>query len=494
MSMTKQRPIGLTLFQKGLALIVIPFVFNCAWLFLLSGVMVQTNRLAERERNQSVFVEHLNQVMDCSFQSRQSLLGYLTTRKKKYLERADQWIKRTTNALSQLTALTDLSPDQRALTDQLAETLDGQMTQIRSVLKTWEGESSSAVLDDIEGVGDRVGLVLGPEATAALDVTARISKQRNDLEDARRQMRNNNSRATTIVWSGLFGNLLVTVLLILVLNVNLSKRLAILVENAQRLPRKQQLNAPLSGADELSFLDGSLHQASVELYKAAEFRTSLMQMVAHDLRSPLFSCLIALEVILDSENENLTPKGQRQVEAMQRNLDRLIGLTNDLLLIEQYENDQLKLDLNPENIQEMVDQALTAVEALAKSKTVTLRNLAAREYVNVDRNRILQVLVNYLSNAIKFSPPDSIVEVSSDIQATKVRLVVRDHGKGLSVSDKNKLFQKFFQTADGKTAGGAGLGLAICKSIVKAHGGEVGVSSEVGRGASFWFSIPVERV
>jgi signal transduction histidine kinase len=282
--------------------------------------------------------------------------------------------------------------------------------------------------------------------------------------------------------------------LILVLNVNLSKRLAILVENAQRLPRKQQLNAPLSGADELSFLDGSLHQASVELYKAAEFRTSLMQMVAHDLRSPLFSCLIALEVILDSENENLTPKGQRQVEAMQRNLDRLIGLTNDLLLIEQYENDQLKLDLNPENIQEMVDQALTAVEALAKSKTVTLRNLAAREYVNVDRNRILQVLVNYLSNAIKFSPPDSIVEVSSDIQATKVRLVVRDHGKGLSVSDKNKLFQKFFQTADGKTAGGAGLGLAICKSIVKAHGGEVGVSSEVGRGASFWFSIPVERV
>jgi len=139
--------------------------------------------------------------------------------------------------------------------------------------------------------------------------------------------------------------------------------------------------------------------------------------------------------------------------------------------------------------------AVASVSALAQAKKLTIRNLAAQEYVNIDRNRIVQVVVNYLSNAIKFSPAEGKVEITSEIMNEpapgRLTVSVRDYGSGLTKEEKAKLFQKFAQTEGGKSAGGAGLGLAICKSIVKAHGGSVGVSSEAGKGAIFWFWLPM---
>ncbi|MBS1996719.1 MAG: hypothetical protein JSS86_10425 [Cyanobacteria bacterium SZAS LIN-2] len=486
--MASKQSSGLTLVHKGLLLIIVPFLFNCTWLFLLNGVLDRTHKLADMERQQSIFIEHLNTVMDGSYQARESLLGYIATRNKKYLSRTDLWIERTTKAVAALTSL-PLTTEQRNLANELNEAINSQLSPIENVIKNTDSQGATSVLQDIESVKDSIGMV----PSADIDISAHIAKQRVDLDDARREVQKNNSRAGTIVVSGLIGNLLLTVLAVLLLNKELSTRLRVLVENAQRLPKKQELNPPLKGADELAYLDTSLHQASVDLQKAADLRTSLMQMVAHDLRSPLFSCMIALEIILDNENANLSEKGQKQVAAMQKNLDRLITLTNDLLLIEQYENDQLTLELEAENIKEVIDQAISSVSGLAQAKRITLKNLAAQEYLEIDRNRILQVIVNYLSNAIKFSPKNSAVEISTEVSPNRLKVSVRDSGSGISAADKNKLFQKFFQTDEGKAAGGAGLGLTICKSIVKAHGGAVGVASEAGRGAIFWFSVPIER-
>ncbi|HEY9715451.1 MAG TPA: sensor histidine kinase, partial [Chroococcales cyanobacterium] len=102
---------------------------------------------------------------------------------------------------------------------------------------------------------------------------------------------------------------------------------------------------------------------------------------------------------------------------------------------------------------------------------------------------VLQVVVNYLGNAIKFAPPDSKIEVSAQQIDSQVRVSVQDEGPGMTKDDQKKLFQKFYQTEDGKAEKGFGLGLAICKLIVESHGGKVGVESEPGKGACFWFKI-----
>ncbi len=487
--MVRQEKFGLTLVQKGLALIVVPFLFNCAWLFILSGVLDKTNRLAEMEREQTLYIERLNAVMDCSYQYRESLLGYISTKRKKYLARTDQWINRTTAALSQLKSLPHLSTEQRTLAGELDEVLNGQLGQIRSLLKSGDDKSTDGLIQDLEGLRETIGQVL----SGNIDISSHVLKQRSDLDSARRVLQDNNSKARTIVISGFCGNLLLTIILVLLLNRSLNTRLRMLVENAQRLPKRQQLNAPLTGADELAYLDTSLHHASDELQRASEFRASLMQMVAHDLRSPLFSCQISLEIILDRENRNLSTQGQQQIKAMQNSLERLIALVNDLLLVEQYESDQLSLDINAENIKEVIDQAIASVAGAAEAKKIMIKNMAAQEYVAIDRNRIMQVIINYLANAIKFSPDTSVIEISTELTAGKLKVSVRDHGCGISAADKHKLFQKFFQTDEGKNAGGAGLGLAICKSIIKAHGGDVGLASEVGKGAIFWFSLTMAK-
>jgi len=480
---------GTTLVQKGLAIIIVPFLFSCAWLLLLGGIIQKTNQLADLEREQSLYIEHLNAVMDCSYRSRESLLAYLTTKNKKFLTRTDEWISRTRAAITELTGMPKLSTDQRDLASELGEAVEGQLGPIQELVKNGQGQNSDGLVRDFESMRSSITDVLGANDGAA----EHIKKQRADLDQARLEVQKSSALANMIVLCGLSGNLMLTLIIVLLFSKSFSNRLKVLVENARRLPKKQELNAPLKGADELAYLDDSLHQTAVELHRAAEFRASLMQMVAHDLRSPLMSCMISLDIILDRESASLSEKGQKQLGAMQINLDRLIGLTNDLLLIEQYENDQLALDRGPENIKEIVEQAIAAVSALAQAKKLTVRNLAAQEYVNVDRNRIVQVVVNYLSNAIKFSPAEGSIEITSEVIPGRLTVSVRDHGKGLTKEEKAKLFQKFAQTKEGKTAGGAGLGLAICKSIVKAHGGSVGVSSESGKGAVFWFYVPMEE-
>lgn len=474
---------GFTLLHKALALVVVPFLFNCIWLIVLSNELNKSQHLAAMERQQSRFIESLGAVLKHSYQTRENFVGFIATNDKRYASRADRWIDRTEQALSQLRSLPDLAHDQLVLVRELEEIIVDQSKLIRDVLRDSKDDTKLGLLLDIEPVSKGVDSILNKYP----GTEQHIAQQRKDLENARQDAIESSAQARQILILGLAGNLALTLLLVFFIVHGLAKRLNTLMENTMRLPQRQALNAPISGFDELAALDRSLHDTSAELAKAYEFRTEFMQMIAHDLRSPLTSCLVGIDLL---HSAALADPDKQRFSAIRTSLSRVIELTNDLLLIEQFECAKLPLALEAENMHELVDQACSSVVGLAGVKSLKLENQVEVEYVMADRKRILQVLVNYLSNALKFSAPESSVTVTSVKTAECLKVMVRDSGPGVRLEDQDKLFERFFQAKEGKLVGGTGLGLAISKMIVEAHGGSVGIVSEPGRGAVFWFTIP----
>jgi signal transduction histidine kinase len=186
----------------------------------------------------------------------------------------------------------------------------------------------------------------------------------------------------------------------------------------------------------------------------------------------------------------LPPIATRQITSVQNNIKRVVEMVSDLLTIEKLEAGKLELELETIDIQDMVAEAMDSLMALAREKKVTMSNDCASELIQGDRKRLVQVLLNFMSNAIKFSPSGSNISVYSSRQGNIVSIGVEDRGPGLEPEDQEHIFEKFYQAEDGQRSKGFGLGLAICKLLVEAHGGEVGVDSEPGQGSVFWLSLP----
>ena len=283
-------------------------------------------------------------------------------------------------------------------------------------------------------------------------------------------------------------DILITIGLIVWFQSKLRARLALLVENAERLPTGVPLR-PLGGSDELAQLDGAMHKASSDLRRLSEHRQSLMEMVAHDLKAPLAATQVSLDILSTEKAGVLTAMQRKQVEAARHNVHRTVGLINDLLTVDRLEAGSLQLRKKDVDLATLASQAVESVAPLAKLKNVELVSDAVHQIVQADPERLVQVMVNLLSNAIHFSPHNSMVELRAAVEGKDVRVSVRDQGPGVVPDAQGKLFDKFYQ-ASGKSKIGFGVGLSICKHIVRLHQGDIGVNSEPGRGSEFWFTLP----
>ncbi len=235
-----------------------------------------------------------------------------------------------------------------------------------------------------------------------------------------------------------------------------------------------------------------LHRASQQLSEAAMHRKSLMEMVAHDLRAPLMAARLSLDLMLNSEQSASIATESQRITAIKDNLNRLIGLLEDLLTIDQLEAGKLHLNLDLANIRTLVDESFQLVHALSVSKDVVLLNEAGTSTIVGDGPRLVQVLTNLLANAIQHSPPKSTVRVQSVLEPHQLKVLIIDSGQGIAAESQAGLFEKFSQPDRKPGSKGFGLGLAISKLIVTEHGGTIGVESSAGNGAKFWFAIPLD--
>lgn len=228
--------------------------------------------------------------------------------------------------------------------------------------------------------------------------------------------------------------------------------------------------------------------------KEAERRVSeFYSTVSHELRTPLTSIRTALGLMTSGAVGELTQKGGHLVRIAGGECDRLIRLINDILDFRKIEAGKLMLKPQLTNPQSLVDTTFQAIKGLADEAGVKLsKSIEFNEALHCDPDRIVQVLTNLISNAIKFSEKGKEVNIRViETNQGRVRFEVIDQGPGIRDDQLNKLFAKFQQldSSDTRKKGGTGLGLAISKAIVMQHGGEIGVETFAGNGSTFWFEL-----
>jgi len=230
-----------------------------------------------------------------------------------------------------------------------------------------------------------------------------------------------------------------------------------------------------------------------ERHELDRMKQQFVAVVSHELRTPLTNMGMFLATVEKGLYGHLDDSGMDVLPGIRQGVDRLIKLTTDLMDVERLESGALQLEIVDLPIERCIQEAVKTVARQAEAKRITIDCKPSQWHVNGDNERILQVLVNLLSNAIKFCPPDSTVSVQATKGDTMVRIEISDNGPGLPPELHEKIFNRFQQVNidDSKKLGGAGLGLAICKSIVEQHGGIIGVESEPGTGARFWFTLPL---
>ncbi|MCP4751402.1 MAG: hybrid sensor histidine kinase/response regulator [Proteobacteria bacterium] len=223
-------------------------------------------------------------------------------------------------------------------------------------------------------------------------------------------------------------------------------------------------------------------------------KNKFLGIVAHDLRNPLSGILGFSDILRDDIDDMAPEKKVKCLDIIEVAAQGMLTMVNDLLDYSAIEAGRLDLDLELQSVNTLLDQRISIASLAATQKRITIRT----EYNGIrttrfDANRISQVIDNLLLNAIKFSPFDSEIVVCLNGGETSIEVSVRDQGPGIELSEQEKLFGDFSKLSNKPTAGekSTGLGLAIAKKVVLAHGGNIQVRSETDKGATFVFSLPV---
>jgi PAS domain S-box-containing protein len=222
-------------------------------------------------------------------------------------------------------------------------------------------------------------------------------------------------------------------------------------------------------------------------------RKEILQMVSHDLRSPLMCMQAFLDFVDDTGKVNtLGDRADQLLQVATRGTDRMMALINDLLDIERLESGMLQLVKSEVYLDEVFEQSVQAATPLANAKRVSIATQPTDLAVYADGDRLIQVLVNLLSNAIKFSPEESVVRIAAKKEAALIEVQISDQGRGIPAHLTESIFNRFqqVQSLDAKEGRGSGLGLAICKELIELHGGKISVVSELGKGSTFTFTLP----
>jgi signal transduction histidine kinase len=248
----------------------------------------------------------------------------------------------------------------------------------------------------------------------------------------------------------------------------------------------------LETRDELGLLAESFNNMALRLKELDDMKSEFISIVSHELKTPLTSMKEAASLLLEGLAGELSDRQKRLVEIMGQGIKRLLHTVSELLEISRIESGMVRLSMELHEMNAVVASFISEIQPIADVNGVEIRFKHAEEncLVMADRNKVLQVLTNLTHNAIKYSPEGSVIEIRIRNSDGFVITEVEDHGKGIPEEDMARIFEKFYQSRYTRGHGGIGLGLAISKGIVDAHGGKVHAQSSAGKGSVFSFSLP----
>lgn len=274
----------------------------------------------------------------------------------------------------------------------------------------------------------------------------------------------------------------------------------------------QQVTLPLKSAS----LYQELIETNAKLEKLERLKSEFISIVSHELRTPLTSIKNSLDILMSGKCGEVTASADKFLTMAKRNCKRLSGIINDLLDLSKIEAGKMDFNFAPTNINTVIGYVKNALSEVAKSKGLTLLSEESNNLpeISADSQRLEQVLTNLVSNAIKFTPENKTVKITSKLvdgnsvkinkifreeisplSGEYIQVCVEDEGIGMESKDLLRAFDKFAQIENSlsRKAGGTGLGLPIAKQLLEAHKGAIWCDSELNKGSKFYFIIPVVR-
>lgn len=271
------------------------------------------------------------------------------------------------------------------------------------------------------------------------------------------------------------------------------RRTSRLTENAVLMGQGKPLLPLLDGTDELAELDRNFHQAANLLEAAKRTRQEVTAMITHDLRTPLQTVQGFLEMLGQGVFGELNALGERLLSVTTGACHHMSKLIDNVLQLEKLRSGTVKLQTLPVEPQPFLGKCIAAVQLLAEEKDIKMTLQVLEEHpgtISIDAFWMEQVIVNILSNAIKFSPRGTSVTLTTSREKDNLTIRISDQGPGIPPDQQKLIFERFHRTKSTEAVPGTGLGLAIAKELVELHGGTISVESVEGQGATFVLRIP----
>lgn len=472
--------------KKGILLVSVPVAFQLLLSVLLGYLYAQAEQQALKESQARLLVVHTNRLMSALYEAGQMLVVYTAVKDDEIFQR---WLAKKETLLQELDALNKLSIRNGSSADAYKRLIDISNKGVQLTDDSYRRakdhtslslyEAAPVVKEFTDSVMNEVEYILTKDLKSQISSTFSEERSRQLIAGA--------------LYAGVFVDILIAALLSLFFGASIEKRLNVISENTRRVRERKELNPPVDGTDEIADLDGEFHELTRDLKESERLRSEFISMISHDMKSPLMSVELSLEQIerkLAAANDKSL---NDELKAVNNNLRRVTGLIRDILDLERGASGKLNLELEELNLDEIFTRVTMSVKALAQQKNVELATTSHEESIFADKRRLEQVLVNLLSNALKFAPPGSTVTLQARKIQSEVEIRVTDNGAGVKEEDRSRIFERFEQSSlkgdEVCQDTGSGLGLAICKTIVDSHGGQIGYEPVPDGGSQFWLRL-----
>lgn len=482
--------VQLKLAHKLLLLVVLPLSFELGFVFVLTGLLKNAEIELHRETHSKAVIAESNELVKNFYDTTSALVAYAVNPSQQVTAEYLKRIELIPSRLRSLELLVSGSARQKQAFEQVFFSTNKTLALLRKIKEDLDSGENMRNLATAGVLRKRVQVAVNSLFTHIHDLVA----DERQVEEVAPQAQ---ARFRELIIACLAGGTLANVFLAIGLAMGISQstvsRLNVLMDNTRRIVGRQQLNPIVGGTDEIAHLDSTFHDMAKELALAEKQKQEVISMVSHDLRSPLMSLDFSLTLIGTGKYGELSEKGHKELKSAETSAKRLIRLINDLLDIEKIESGKLNVLKAPLSFQCLAEHCIDAVRALALAKEIEIVTKSSGDIeFPGDADRLEQVIINLLGNAIKFSPEGSTVQITCQENENMIEIRVVDSGPGIPEDYKKKIFERFQQVSrgDGKDKEGTGLGLAISRAIVEAHGGTIGVESEDGKGSSFWIRLP----
>ncbi|MFQ5949614.1 MAG: ATP-binding protein, partial [Nitrospiria bacterium] len=231
------------------------------------------------------------------------------------------------------------------------------------------------------------------------------------------------------------------------------------------------------------------------LKEVDRLKSEFVSQVSHDLRTPLTAIKGYIDNMQDGIAGDLTERQKDYLYRMSKNAGRLVRLISDLLDVSRMESAKMELNLTSLSLHDLIAEVVNAIRPIAAEKNlkVVLNKFEGKSQLQGDWDKLEQVITNLLDNAIKFTPPGGRITITLKQDQRSLKTAIRDTGIGISPEEQSRIFDRFYQTERESSAyaKGTGLGLFIAKTLIELHGGQIRVTSEVGKGSEFAFTLPI---